>query len=107
MNNEELLDLCKEKTKGLFNVSQYNLIWSYITNLKEQNERLEEYYTSLKYDNEQYEKFYKAFIKYLNDIINDYNNHNDNKYNKGVKRALERVLEDFKGMWYIYNGKDL
>ena len=41
-NEIKEIELWKEKTKGIFHITEYTRFWNYITNLQQENERLKE-----------------------------------------------------------------
>ena len=36
------IELWKDKTKGIFHITEYTIFWNYISNLQQENERLKE-----------------------------------------------------------------
>ena len=75
------IKLWKEKTKGIFHITEYTRFWNYITNLQQENERLKENNQKMqeemsktweKLDKPHYSeiKHYK-FLRDIKDIIRD------------------------------------
>ena len=68
MNNKEL-ELWKEKTKGLFHITQYNKFWKYIDTLIKQNKNIK---TAIEYieKNTIDTTFYIDFDGEINYVLN-------------------------------------
>ena len=80
--NDEKIKLWKEKTKGIFHITEYTRIWNYITNLQQavevKNERIKE---------EQQEK--ERYIKFYNEL---------NIWNKELQQENERLKQNNQAM---------
>jgi len=59
------IELWKDKTKGIFHITEYTIFWNYISNLQQENERLKEilHYKQL-YGDDLFNKIHKG-LEYI------------------------------------------
>lgn len=78
MNKE--IELWKEKTKGIFNITEYDKFWNYITNLEQDNQM----YAQLKDTNEEIITIMEKYFELIYDLGFDYDGFNYEKDLKGL-----------------------
>ena len=103
------IKLWKEKTKGIFHITEYTKFWNYITNLQEElfneKERFNDYLIkeiSYKQRNEKAIEFIEEKISSTKGVINDYMYHKE--HNKILIELLQEDIEFYKKELNILKG---